>query len=107
MFDCGNPSFQSASTALRSLLRAFKRHRKKQSLNRALLAVFYSPFALLITAVYMAFNIILLPFALLKVIVMKFMMMVKLKSKETIREFFFFLICGFPLLSMSTYTDVY
>ena len=72
-----------------------------------LLAIIYSPFAFVITAILIAFNMIFLPVALLKVILMKFLRMFKLKTKETVREFFWFFIFGFPLLCMSQYTDVY
>ena len=74
-------------------------------LTRFLTLAFYTFVILFLSIVYIAFNLILLPFAYLKAVFHKIVLLTK--KRVTIGNFLFYLLLGLPLLIVSQATDYY
>ena len=80
---------------------------RKKLVNKFVLAITFSPIAVCVTCIYTAFNFCLLPFAFIKTLIVKGMIMFKNRKLQNVKEFFIFLTLGIPFLFMAQFSDLY
>ena len=67
----------------------------------------YGPFSLLFLAVFMAVNLILLPFAYLKTALHKFLLAIRFNSSSYLKNLGIYIVMGIPFLLCAQFSDVY
>ena len=82
-----------------------KDRKKLANLNQVLFRIVFAPISLIVLAIFMAVNMTLLPFAYMKTLVHKILLMRKYKSKTQIVNFLIFFVLGIPMLTITQITD--
>ena len=111
----GIPPFNALAIFMVPVYLCVKDQKQLKRINDVFTKVIFFPIALLITAFFMAFNLVFLPFAYLVAIYKKAKMLGEsmsgkrktgervrgMKSKSPVGDFLFFILMGLPLLGMA------
>ena len=82
-----------------------KDKKRLQRMTKTIYYSIYTPFLIIISVIFLAFNLIMMPFAFLKTLIHK--ILIVSRGEIPFYSIFSYLVIGLPLLILSQFTDLW